>query len=105
MIRRPPRSTLFPYTTLFRSLAVGQPEWRRRARDRRDALRAIREIDRLVEVVGENADDLAEAERDDGEGVAVQAQHREPQGDAGDRRPEEPDEQESGETNARQGKT
>src|SRR5258708_19889481 len=26
MIRRPPRSTLFPYTTLFRSIAVtGQP--------------------------------------------------------------------------------
>src|SRR2546422_7413662 len=25
MIRRPPRSTLFPYTTLFRS--VGQPGW------------------------------------------------------------------------------
>src|SRR2546429_6574718 len=25
MIRRPPRSTLFPYTTLFRSLAGGQP--------------------------------------------------------------------------------
>src|SRR5260221_2176496 len=24
MIRRPPRSTLFPYTTLFRSLAHGQ---------------------------------------------------------------------------------
>src|SRR3712207_7306224 len=24
MIRRPPRSTLFPYTTLFRSLKVGQ---------------------------------------------------------------------------------
>src|SRR5215208_4910614 len=24
MIRRPPRSTLFPYTTLFRSAAVGQ---------------------------------------------------------------------------------
>src|SRR3989442_3787432 len=24
MIRRPPRSTLFPYTTLFRSHAVGQ---------------------------------------------------------------------------------
>src|SRR5258707_9436902 len=30
MIRRPPRSTLFPYTTLFRSLAV------------RDALLAVR---------------------------------------------------------------
>src|SRR5579862_6541573 len=26
MIRRPPRSTLFPYTTLFRSLAVGSGE-------------------------------------------------------------------------------
>src|SRR6266567_4469327 len=26
MIRRPPRSTLFPYTTLFRSRAVG-PDW------------------------------------------------------------------------------
>src|SRR3712207_8966261 len=26
MIRRPPRSTLFPYTTLFRSLAAGMAE-------------------------------------------------------------------------------
>src|SRR5438132_9951941 len=25
MIRRPPRSTLFPYTTLFRSLGIGLP--------------------------------------------------------------------------------
>src|SRR5687767_15764193 len=25
MIRRPPRSTLFPYTTLFRSLGMGRP--------------------------------------------------------------------------------
>src|SRR5256885_10076292 len=24
MIRRPPRSTLFPYTTLFRSVSIGQ---------------------------------------------------------------------------------
>src|SRR5690348_17722399 len=24
MIRRPPRSTLFPYTTLFRSVGIGQ---------------------------------------------------------------------------------
>src|SRR5260370_28551815 len=29
MIRRPPRSTLFPYTTLFRSLERGW--WRRRS--------------------------------------------------------------------------
>src|SRR2546429_2856792 len=26
MIRRPPRSTLFPYTTLFRSLSFGEEE-------------------------------------------------------------------------------
>src|SRR2546430_10978243 len=26
MIRRPPRSTLFPYTTLFRSISVAQPQ-------------------------------------------------------------------------------
>src|SRR5258708_31056306 len=29
MIRRPPRSTLFPYTTLFRSSIVGAPPERR----------------------------------------------------------------------------
>src|SRR3712207_8284357 len=29
MIRRPPRSTLFPYTTLFRSLAAGPGAHRR----------------------------------------------------------------------------
>src|SRR5260221_13715948 len=27
MIRRPPRSTLFPYTTLFRSLESARSEW------------------------------------------------------------------------------
>src|SRR3712207_8413049 len=34
MIRRPPRSTLFPYTTLFRS--SGDRRWRRRAERRGD---------------------------------------------------------------------
>src|SRR3712207_7763584 len=29
MIRRPPRSTLFPYTTLFRSSAKAPPMWMR----------------------------------------------------------------------------
>src|SRR5688572_31926438 len=29
MLRRPPRSTLFPYTTLFRSLADGEEQRRR----------------------------------------------------------------------------
>src|SRR3712207_7167786 len=32
MIRRPPRSTLFPYTTLFRSRGVGRERPRRTAR-------------------------------------------------------------------------
>src|SRR2546426_8125609 len=40
MIRRPPRSTLFPYTTLFRShsalaLSYGDPTWCGRAERRR----------------------------------------------------------------------
>src|SRR5256885_16430045 len=43
MIRRPPISTLFPYTTLFRSLAAPRPpldqlEGTRRRRERLDAL-------------------------------------------------------------------
>src|SRR3989475_11943052 len=38
MIRRPPRSTLFPYTTLFRSLDVdGRHDRAAGARSRRDA--------------------------------------------------------------------
>src|SRR2546426_3198195 len=32
MIRRPPRSTLFPYTTLFRSTERRPPRWGRLAR-------------------------------------------------------------------------
>src|SRR2546422_3390084 len=40
MIRRPPRSTLFPYTTLFRSLGVEEIEHRRFARYRATALDA-----------------------------------------------------------------
>src|SRR2546422_7019102 len=44
MIRRPPRSTLFPYTTLFRSLALG-------ARDRllEDAIGAAGDRVRVAE--------------------------------------------------------
>src|SRR3712207_6950865 len=33
MIRRPPRSTLFPYTTLFRSRCAGAPREERRVRN------------------------------------------------------------------------
>src|SRR3712207_6917793 len=45
MIRRPPRSTLFPYTTLFRSpvLVDVRPEVEPAGRDR-----AVRQLDRVV---------------------------------------------------------
>src|SRR5256886_8061608 len=58
MIRRPPRSTLFPYTTLFRSRAGTADAPPRAARPRRPwtrlqlpALRADRVAARLVERV------------------------------------------------------
>src|SRR5256885_13175126 len=44
MIRRPPRSTLFPYTTLFRS-AQGDQGRARRARRRRRRSRRVRRED------------------------------------------------------------
>src|SRR3712207_7250835 len=46
MIRRPPRSTLFPYTTLFRSGRDGVPDYRPallwRVNERRDRARTDR---------------------------------------------------------------
>src|SRR3989475_7831142 len=42
MIRRPPRSTLFPYTTLFRSRAARSPG---RARVRRDGAATSSSVD------------------------------------------------------------
>src|SRR5688572_31633996 len=44
MIRRPPRSTLFPYTTLFRSLAIVQRD------DRREWAVALGAIDQALEL-------------------------------------------------------
>ena len=41
MIRRPPRSTLFPYTTLFRSVAVAHGEGRAE-------FSGVQQLDRLV---------------------------------------------------------
>src|SRR3712207_8897540 len=50
MIRRPPRSTLFPYTTLFRSSALRRPTARppprgRRGREARGRARSRRRTD------------------------------------------------------------
>src|SRR5258708_11203023 len=47
MIRRPPRSTLFPYTTLFRSAVLFFNDLRARARKDRTAAGDIRLLDRL----------------------------------------------------------
>src|SRR2546426_9270541 len=54
MIRRPPRSTLFPYTTLFRSLAAdrGRPSERAQMRD------DFRGLAHLLHGLAQLADDL-----------------------------------------------
>src|SRR5439155_17193457 len=64
MIRRPPSSTLFPYTTLFRSLAVrlGAQFFVRNLRTGRERLKTLQVedvgeiLDRDVEDVGEQAE-------------------------------------------------
>src|SRR2546422_6266596 len=52
MIRRPPRSTLFPYTTLFRSSVISAAAVAHRARERpaRGALRAARSEEHTSEL-------------------------------------------------------
>src|SRR3712207_8911217 len=64
MIRRPPRSTLFPYTTLFRSLSrarktivVQKMVWTRRDKQQRDAVSSVMKL--ITSVIAE------EASRDD----------------------------------------
>src|SRR2546426_7727685 len=68
MIRRPPRSTLFPYTTLFRSLRAGElgPGPLRRAPLRGERHRAggavrdgVRQVD-VVAQIGEPAEHRSE---------------------------------------------
>src|SRR5688572_31451099 len=56
MIRRPPRSTLFPYTTLFRSITINRPEVRNAFRpqtvsDMIDAFARAREDDRVGVII------------------------------------------------------
>src|SRR5260221_10042027 len=57
MIRRPPRSTLFPYTTLFRSVDAGRLDPGIDALDK--------ERDRLLGLVGIRAQLVEMADRDD----------------------------------------
>src|SRR2546429_5813289 len=72
MIRRPPRSTLFPYTTLFRSLSVNQSAATALGYDRNDLLgRNIREA-LLPEFRAGFADYLEKLQR---EGIARSEEH------------------------------
>src|SRR3712207_7675247 len=48
MIRRPPRSTLFPYTTLFRSVEPGNRAQGRQMLDRLVGRAVLAEADRVV---------------------------------------------------------
>src|SRR2546426_8459785 len=48
MIRRPPRSTLFPYTTLFRSLELVAERWRATVAGLPDAVLALNGDDPVV---------------------------------------------------------
>src|SRR2546430_8164258 len=80
MIRRPPRSTLFPYTTLFRSL-VGRNQPHRPAAALGEKNRAAIEPERLAELARDPLEDVDEVERcgdfledlDDGEQVLALA--------------------------------
>src|SRR5262249_21488946 len=67
-------------------LAVRQPERRRWPGDGSDPLWAVGDIDGLVEIVGEHADDLAKAQRDDREVVAMQSEHRQAEQNSGEGR-------------------
>src|SRR2546430_5666908 len=60
MIRRPPRSTLFPYTTLFRSQQLGHPG--ARGRQVRRVHRILEIEDQCVRIGGERLFLLARAD-------------------------------------------
>src|SRR3712207_7252903 len=63
MIRRPPRSTLFPYTTLFRSAREEERQQRRARDDERDHRRGDRRVLEQLQH-GDPAEPQAGAQRD-----------------------------------------
>src|SRR2546427_5090247 len=62
MIRRPPRSTLFPYTTLFRSPAMhaasGRPAHHHRRRGIPEVMSLGHKIRNLIECANDEVDEL-----------------------------------------------
>src|SRR3712207_8438413 len=73
MIRRPPRSTLFPYTTLFRSAAI--PVQLGKARSHVLGERDARPLRRRSHGPAALGDELAEVERLRGEIVVRSEEH------------------------------
>src|SRR6266478_7022232 len=63
MIRRPPRSTLFPYTTLFRSRCDGGPHGGPVARGGQAGVAPITADDRVHRIEDRNMDDRHRATR------------------------------------------
>src|SRR3989454_3403115 len=57
MIRRPPRSTLFPYTTLFRSIGFNEPGSSRHARTRLVTLDTVTRRDAAADFFGERSEE------------------------------------------------
>src|SRR3712207_6846613 len=79
MMRRPPRSTLFPYTTLFRSRQVDELLFGRRLAQPGLALVcALVGLARVQPVVGRGEADQALAHREQAAGLAFRAAHRVP---------------------------
>src|SRR3712207_8495863 len=73
MIRRPPRSTLFPYTTLFRSV---DPDTRVGAGHARHvAQRAARRRERRVPVDARGADVVQQQVREDRKSTRLNSSH------------------------------
>src|SRR3712207_8219744 len=70
MIRRPPRSTLFPYTTLFRSVLGHLRLLRREVRDELVALRALD-----VLVAEQRADEQVRVDAEDRKSTRLNSSH------------------------------
>src|SRR3989454_9235473 len=79
MIRRPPRSTLFPYTTLFRSdqQGVGGIAQRQLAHRARDAAAERRKIEREEQRAGQatTSDSMARRSRTDRKSTRLNSSH------------------------------
>src|SRR3712207_8582078 len=72
MIRRPPRSTLFPYTTLFRSKEI---EKRRKKRERERERERVRERESERERVRERVRVRRREERGDRKSTRLNSSH------------------------------